>query len=134
VSSGCSPDSGVSCPLLLDEMLSGHIADELRSKGHDVLAVVADPALLALPDDQILAHATATGRALVTANIKDFMPLDAQHRAAGQTHSGLIFISSKTFRQDRAYTAAITGALSAFLDQHPVMQPGQVVFLPAGSS
>jgi len=124
----------VSYPLLLDEMLSGNIADQLRSKGHDVLAVVTDPMLLALPDDQILAHATATGRALVTANIKDFMPLDAHHRAAGQTHSGLIFISSKTIRQDRAYTAAITGALSAFLDQHPVMQPGQVVFLPAGSS
>jgi len=120
----------VSCPLLLDEMLSGHIADELRSKGHDVLAVVADPALLALPDDQILAHATATGRALVTANIKDFMPLDAQYRAADQTHAGLIFISAKTFRQDRGYTAAITGALSAFLDQDPGPQPGQVIFLP----
>jgi predicted nuclease of predicted toxin-antitoxin system len=57
--------------VLLDEMLPGDIADELRSKGHDVLAVAADPALLALPDDQILAHATATGRALVTANIND---------------------------------------------------------------
>jgi hypothetical protein len=119
----------VSYPLLLDEMLSGHIADQLRSKGHDVLAVVADPALLALPDDQILAHATATGRALVTANIKDFMPLDVQYRAVGQLHAGLILISSRTFRQDRAYTAAITGALSAFLDQYPGMQPGQVVFL-----
>jgi hypothetical protein len=110
-------------------MFSGHIADQLRFKGHDVLAVVADPALLALPDDQILAHATAAGRALVTANIKDFMPLDAQYRAAGQAHAGLIFISAKTFRQDRVYTAAITGALSAFLDQHPGMQRGQVVFL-----
>jgi Domain of unknown function (DUF5615) len=119
----------VSYPLLLDEMLSGHIADQLRSKGHDVLAVVADPAMLALPDDQILAHATATGRALVTANIKDFMPLDVQYRAVGQLHTGLILISSRTFRQDRAYTAAITGALSAFLDQYPGMQPGQVVFL-----
>ena len=119
----------MSYPLLLDEMLSGHIADQLRSKGHDVLAVVADPALLALPDDQILAHATATGRALVTANIKDFMPLDVQYRAVGQLHTGLILISSRTFRQDRAYTAAITGALSAFLDQYPGMQPGQVVFL-----
>jgi len=120
----------VSCPLLLDEMLSGHIAEELRSKGHDVRAVVADPALLALPDDQILAHATATGRALVTANIKDFMPLDAQYRAAGQAHAGLIFISAKTFCQDRANTAAITGALSAFLDQDPGLQSGQVILLP----
>jgi Domain of unknown function (DUF5615) len=120
----------VSYPLLLDEMLSGNIADQLRSKGHDVLAAVADSALLALPDDQILAHATATGRALVTANIKDFMPLDAQYRAAGQAHAGLIFISSKTFRQDRAHTAAITGALSALFDQDPGLQPGQVIFLP----
>jgi hypothetical protein len=119
----------VSVPLLLDQMFSGHIADQLRSKGHDVLAAVIDSALLALPDDQILAHATATGRALVTANIKDFVPLDAQYRAAGQTHAGLIFISSKTFRQDRGYTAAVTSALSAFLDQPPGIQPGQVVFL-----
>lgn len=88
--------------LLLDEMFSGHVADQLRSKGHNVLAVVADPALLALPDDQILAHATATGRAVVTANIKDFMALDAHFRAAGQAHAGLIFVSSKTFPQDRA--------------------------------
>ena len=42
----------------------------------------------------------------------------------------LLFISAKTFRQDRAYTAAITGALPAFLDQHPGPQPGQVTFLP----
>jgi hypothetical protein len=119
----------VSHPLLVDEMLSGHIADQLRSKGHDVLAVVADPALLALPDDQILAHATATGRALVTANIKDFMPLDAQCRADGQAHAGLIFISAKTFRRDRGYTAALTGALSAFLDQDPGLQRGRVIFI-----
>jgi hypothetical protein len=118
----------VSCPLLLDEMLSGHIAERLRAKGHDVAAVVADPALLALPDDQVLAR--ATGRALVTANIKDFMPLDAQYRAAGQAHTGLILVSSKTFPQDHAYTAALTRALSAFLDEHTSMQPGQVVFLP----
>jgi hypothetical protein len=127
VNSGCLPGDQHEPALLLDEMFSGNIADQLRSKGHDVLA---DPALLALPDDQILAHATAAGRAVVTANIKDFMPLDAHFRAAGQAHAGLIFISSKTFPQDRAYTAAITGALAAFLDQHPSMQPGRVVFLP----
>jgi hypothetical protein len=35
----------MSYPLLLDEMFSGAIAEQLRAKGHDVLAVVADPAL-----------------------------------------------------------------------------------------
>ena len=109
-------------------MFSGVIAEQLRAKGNDVLAVVTDPALVALPDDQILSHAASTGRALVTANIKDFMPLDARYRAASQAHAGLIPVSAKTLPQNRAYTAAITSALSASLDQPTQIQPGQVVF------
>ena len=119
----------MSHPLLLDETFSGLIAEQLRAAGNDVLAVVTDPALVALSDDQILAHTTVTGRALVTANIKDFMPLDARYRAASQTHAGLILVSSKTFPQDRAYTAAITKALAALLDQPTQVQAGQVLFL-----
>jgi hypothetical protein len=115
--------------LLLDEMFSGRIAEQPRAKGHDVIAVVSDPALLGLPDDRVLAHATDTGRALVTANIKDFMPLDARYRAASQIHAGLILVSAKTFPQDRTHTAAITGALSAILDQPGQIKPGQVIFL-----
>ena len=115
--------------LLLDEMLSGAIAEQLRAKGHDVLAVVSDPALTGLADDQILAHATAAGRALVTANIKDFMPLDARYRAAGQAHAGLVLLSAKTFPQDRSFTTAIITALSALLDQPNPIEAGQVLFL-----
>jgi predicted nuclease of predicted toxin-antitoxin system len=55
-------------PLLLDEMLSDSIAQRLRDSGCDVTSVVADPALVAVPDDQILAHAAAEGRTLVTAS------------------------------------------------------------------
>jgi hypothetical protein len=121
--------------LLLDEMFSGTIAEQLRAKSHDVLAVAADSALIGLSDDQILAHAADTARALVTANIKDFMPLDARYRAASQTHAGLILVSTKTFPQNRAFAAAIIGALSALLDQPGPIQPGQVLFLkpPPGS-
>ncbi len=110
-------------------MFSPAIAEQLGTRGHDVLAVVADPALVSLPDEQILAHAAATGRALVTANIKDFVPLDAQYRAAGHAHAGLILVSTKTFPQNRAYPAAITSALAAFLDKPGQIQAGQVVFL-----
>ncbi len=119
----------MSYPLLLDDMLSGAIAEQLRAKGHDVLAVVDDPALISLPDDQILTHATTAGRALVTANIKDFMPLDAQYRAAGQTHAGLVLISTKTFAQDRSFTAAITSAIIALLDEPGHLHAGHVLFL-----
>jgi Domain of unknown function (DUF5615) len=128
VHAGCSPGERVS-RLLLDEMFSGAIAGQLRAKGHDVVAVVADPALAGLADDQILAHAIAAGRVLLTANIKDFMPLDARYRAASQAHAGLILVSAKTFPQDRSFTAAITSALSALLDQSHAIQTGQVLFL-----
>ncbi len=120
----------MSYPLLLDEMFSGTIAGRLRAKGHDVLAVVADPALVALPDEQILAHAASTGRALVTANIKDFIPLDARYRAASQEPAGLILVSARTFPQDRSHTAAVVSALVALLDQSPRLPRGQVTFLP----
>ncbi len=118
--------------LLLDEMFSGVIAERLRAKGHDVIAVVADAALVGLPDDQILASATGTGRALATANIKDFMPLDARYRAASQVHAGLILVSTKTFPQDRNFTAAVTSALSALLNQPGPIRPGQALFLTRG--
>jgi hypothetical protein len=119
----------VSHPLLLDEMFSATIADQLRAKGHDAVAVVADPSLVSLPDEQILARATAVGRALVTASIKDFMPLDAQYRAAGHMHAGLVLVSTKTFAQDRTYTTAITSALIALLDKPGQLEVGQVLFL-----
>jgi Domain of unknown function (DUF5615) len=119
----------VSFPLLLDEMFSDTIAQQLRAEGHDVQAVVADPSLAALPDDQVLSRAAATGRALVTANIKDFMPLDAQYRAAGQAHAGLILVSAKTFPQNRSYTSAVTVALAALLKEHDHIVASQVMFL-----
>jgi hypothetical protein len=61
--------------LLLDEMFSDAVAHQLREKGYDALSVVADPALVGLPDEEILAQAAQSRRTLVTANIKDFMPL-----------------------------------------------------------
>src|ERR1022692_5312375 len=52
-------------------------------RAHDVLTVVADPALVALPDEQILAHAASTGRALVTPRIQDFLAPDSWGGGAG---------------------------------------------------
>jgi hypothetical protein len=105
----------VTYPLLLDEMFSDEIAEQLRAKGHDVRSVVTDPALVALPDDQILIEATAVGRALVTANIKDFVPLDVQYKAMGRATAGLVLVSTKTFPQDGSFVGAIIGALDTLL-------------------
>jgi len=119
----------VSQPLLLDEMFSDNIAQQLRAKGHDVVSVAADPALVGLPDDQVLAYATTEGRALVTANIKDFVPLDGRYRAAGQSHAGLILVSTKTFPRNRGFITAITTALTTLLSGTAKIQSGPVLFL-----
>jgi hypothetical protein len=122
----------MSQPLLLDEMFTDDIAQQLRTKGYDVISVVADPALVGRPDDQILAYATTEGRTLVTANIKDFVPLDSRHRAAGQSHAGLILVSTKTFPQNRGFPSAVTTALAALLSGTAKIQSGQVLFLTRG--
>ncbi len=119
----------MSFPLLLDEMFSDAIAQQLRAKGHDVQAVVSDPSLASLPDDQILSRAAGTGRALVTANIKDFMPLDARYRAAEQAHAELILVSAKTFPQNRSYTSTVASALAALLDGREQIEAGEVTVL-----
>jgi len=123
------PGEPVAPRLLLDEMFPQAMADQLNAKGHDVRAVVANPEFLGLPDEDILVGATEAGRALVTANIKDFMPIDARYRAANRVHAGLIMVSSKTFPQNRAYVIAITTALDALLATDGGSQAGGVVFL-----
>ncbi len=119
----------MSQPLLLDEMFSDDIAQQLRARGYDVIPVVADPALAGLPDDQVLAYATTEGRALVTANIKDFIPLDGRYRAAGRSHAGLILVSTKAFPQNRGFPFGITTSLATLLSGPVKIQSGQVLFL-----
>jgi hypothetical protein len=115
--------------LLLDEMFPRAMADQLNAKGHDVRAVVADPEFAGLPDEDVLIGAAEAGRVLVTANVKDFMPLDARYRASGRSHAGLVMVSSKTFPQSRTYVVAVTSALDALLAADGGIQPGGVVFL-----
>ncbi len=122
----------MNCPLLLDEMLGERIAAQLVGRGHgvvSVVSVVADSALVSLPDDQVLAEAARQGRALVTLNVKDFLPLDAQYRAGGRSHAGIVLISTKAFPQDRGFVGAVVGALDKLLQESGAVGPDQVVFL-----
>jgi hypothetical protein len=108
------------------------IAQQLRTKDYDVISVVADPALVGLPDDQALAYATTEGRAVVTATIKDFIPLETRCRAADQSHAGLILVSTKTFPQNRGFPSAVATALTSLLSGTVKIQSGQVLFLTRG--
>jgi Domain of unknown function (DUF5615) len=105
------------------------MAEQLRAKGYDVRAVVTSPEFARLPDERILVGAAEAGRALVTVNIKDFMPLDARYRATSRSHGGLILVSSKTFPQQLNFIPAVTNSLSALLVSDDAIPAGGIHFL-----
>ncbi|WAX58571.1 DUF5615 family PIN-like protein [Jatrophihabitans cynanchi] len=104
--------------LLLDEHYSDAIAAELRAAGHDVVAVVADPQLRAQPDSEVFRHAVASGRRIVTENIKDFRPLLLEAYASGdQAAAPLLLVPPNRFpRGAGRRSAAIVKAVSDWLD------------------
>lgn len=101
----------MSRPLLLDEMLSPKIAEELRQRGHDVYAIAERPDLRGLGDAQVLAIGAEEDRAVVTLNIADFAALHADWQATGRSHGGLVHVASSTFPQDRAFLGALVASL-----------------------
>jgi len=80
----------VSLRLLLDEDLSGRVAEGLRVQGVDAVSV-HELKRTGMTDEQQLALATAQARFLVTYNRTDFQILDAQWRMKGLTHAGILW-------------------------------------------
>jgi Domain of unknown function (DUF5615) len=78
--------------LLLDEQISGKVADRLRKQGRDVVAVSADPALRGLSDPDLFDVAQQQRRVVVTYNRSDFEALVRDYAATGQEHHGLVIV------------------------------------------
>ncbi|HEY5294114.1 MAG TPA: DUF5615 family PIN-like protein [Gaiellaceae bacterium] len=98
--------------VLLHEMYPSLIARELQSRGHDVLSVRESPGAGA-SDEQVLAHARSSGRAVVTENVRDFRPLAEALLVAGESHAGLVFTTGK--RWPRSEPGALIAALNELL-------------------
>lgn len=111
--------------LLLDEMLSGRMAHQLRARGHDAYAIVERTDLLQLPDDRVLAQGAAEQRVVVTLNIGDLAVLDALWASEGRSHAGLLLVSTATFPQDRSFVGAIVLALEAAAQRGTLPGPGE---------
>ena len=82
-------DDNSSPRLLLDEHIWAYLAKRLREQGFDVIHVT-EADLVASPDDQIMAYAVGEHRAVVTFNIKDFIPLAIQYYEDGKEHYGVV--------------------------------------------
>jgi len=104
--------------LLLDEHLSSKIADALRRRGHELVAVGERLDWIQLSDEQVLAAARQERRAIVTSNVRDFRPLAAQAVLEGKSHFGLVLMPPG-YRRRRKDVGRIVRALEAVLEAHP---------------
>ena len=75
--------------LLLDEHIWAYLAKILREQGFDVTHV-NEVNLDATPDEEILQFAASEHRAVVTFNVRDFVPLAVQYYEDGKEHYGVV--------------------------------------------
>ena len=82
----------------LDEDLAPAVAQLLRRRGIDATSA-QEAGNAQLDDGAQLAYATREGRAIVTANVVDFIELARDAVAANTEHAGIILVPS-SFRRD----------------------------------
>jgi predicted nuclease of predicted toxin-antitoxin system len=119
--------------LLLDEMISPRIARELRREGFDVVAVKADrPELEALADREVLRHAAAERRALVSNDVLDFKLIHNRMLADGEGHCGILFTDDMAMPRNKASIPLWVQALKGFLEANPADEAlrNRISFLP----
>jgi Domain of unknown function (DUF5615) len=83
--------------LLLDEQISGKVAERLRDRGRDVTAATDAPSLRGLKDPELFEVAQEQGRALVTYNRVDFEPIIREYAAENREHHGLVIVHPTRF-------------------------------------
>lgn len=118
---------------LLDEQLSPEIADFLSARGLDVVAVVRRRDLVGASDLHLLDAAATEGRAVVTADVKDFRRLAAQRLARGLGHGGLILLPARRSRT-RSTAAPLAVAIEMVMRANPDGLAGSERWIaPSGS-
>jgi predicted nuclease of predicted toxin-antitoxin system len=104
--------------LALDEHYSPAIANQLRARGHDVVAVAELPERRGLSDREHFDWARGSARVFVTEDVVDFLALFHDAIRRGQQPPGLLFTTAGTFPRSEAAIGIIVDALASFLDRH----------------
>jgi hypothetical protein len=117
--------------LLLDEQISGKVAERVRDRGHDVTAATDDPSLRGLSDPDLFEVAQQQGRALVTYNRVDFEPIVREYAETNRAHHGLVIVHPTRFpsREFARLAAALEGLLRG-----PNLGMGFLIWLRGRSS
>ncbi len=83
-------------------MLDPEIGVQLRRRRWDVESIQAEyHDLIGLDDRVVLERATQLGRALVTDNVRHFLPLHHSYLAEQRTHAGLILAHPRAYPRSK---------------------------------
>ena len=111
--------------LYLDEDMSPRIAELLRRRGLDATSA-RDTGQTHQSDRIQLEHATREGRAIVTANVTDFVQLAHEAVATNTPHGGIVLMPS-SFRGDEFQ--AIANAILEAIEPYRTGLEGVVLYL-----
>jgi hypothetical protein len=119
--------------LLLDEHYPSILAAQLRSLGFDVIAVtetgfVATGGMRGLLDEPLLRRATEEGRALVSENARDLVPIARSLLSRGETHAGVVLTSSRGYMRRKDAVGRLITALAALMKERESLS-GEIVWL-----
>lgn len=104
--------------LLLDEHLSPDIAQALRERDHDVVALGERHEWIGLSDDDVIALALREQRAVATGNLRDYRPRASALVSGGAGHFGMLYVPGN-YRRSRREIGRMITALAAILEAHP---------------
>jgi 23S rRNA A2030 N6-methylase RlmJ len=101
--------------LLLDQHVDPVVAQRLREKGNDVIAVVERAELIGAEDAAVFDAAFAEHRVVVTYDLEGFRSLARERIIAETHHYGLVLLDPRSFPQDRRYIGRLIAALESAL-------------------
>ena len=106
------------------------IAEQLRDRRHDVLAVV-ERGWQAEDDETLLRLCMGEERALLTNNVADFAAIARDWAAIGREHSGLIFTPDRSLPRSRNTIGRFVACLDKLLaeNQPDAALAGQIRWL-----
>lgn len=104
--------------LLLDEMYDRVIAEQLRSRGHDVVAVTERLDLRGMSDEELLAAAASERRVIVTENAVHFVPAFRDLVARGDDCAGLLVTSPRSMPRSHDTIGLYVDVLERELEMH----------------
>jgi predicted nuclease of predicted toxin-antitoxin system len=102
--------------LLLDEMISAVVAEQLRDRERDVEAVSERRELRGLTDRDLFAYAQNAERSLVTYNRDDFLELDRLCRGENRPHCGIVILNPRRFPQGLVSIGPLVTSLEGMID------------------